>query len=118
MDLAIDTLTFLINAPIIETIVDDLFFCDDEQFHKFDDEESNDDVTKAIAKKAATKAKQKANAMKLFVQNEGDPHYTVIMKTVMRFELTMDHVFVGMSFCQTAACHPACEGLHQDCQVD
>jgi hypothetical protein len=103
MDLAINTLTFLINAPIIETIVGDLFFYDDEQLHEFDNEESNDDVAEAIAKKAATKAKQKVNAMKLFVQNEDDFHYTVIIKNVMQFELTMDHVFVGMSFRQTTA---------------
>lgn len=41
--------------------------------------------------------------MKLFVQNEDNPHYTIIIKNVMRFELTMDHVSVGMSFRETAA---------------
>jgi len=30
MDLTTDMLMFLINAPIVEMIVDDLFFCDDE----------------------------------------------------------------------------------------
>jgi hypothetical protein len=45
-------LTFLINAPIIKTIIDDLFFCDDEQFHKFEDEESNEDVVEMITMKA------------------------------------------------------------------
>jgi hypothetical protein len=39
--------------------------------------------------------------MKLFVQNEDDPYYTVIIKNIMRFELTMDHVSIGMSFRKT-----------------
>ncbi len=83
MDLATGMLMFIINAPIVKTIVDDVFFHNDEQLHEFDDEENDDDVAKAIAKKAATKAKQKANALKLFVQNDDDPHYTVIIKNVM-----------------------------------
>jgi hypothetical protein len=40
--------------------------------------------------------------MKLFVQNEDDPNYTIIIKNVMWFEFTMDHVFVYMLFQQTA----------------
>ncbi len=102
MDLATGMLMFIINAPIVKTIVDDVFFHNDEQLHEFDDEENDDDVAKAIAKKAATKAKQKANALKLFVQNDDDPHYTVIIKNVMWFELTMDHVSIDMSFHQIA----------------
>jgi hypothetical protein len=61
MDLAIDTLTFLINAPIVETIIGDMFFHNDKQLHEFND------IAETIAKKATTKAKQKVNAMKLFV---------------------------------------------------
>lgn len=41
--------------------------------------------------------------MKLFVQNEDDLHYMVVIKNVMQFELTMDHVSVDMSFRQTTA---------------
>jgi len=55
MDLATDTLRFFINAPIVETIVDDLFFRDNKQLHEFDD-----NIPEATVKKAATKAKQKA----------------------------------------------------------
>jgi len=98
MDLATDTLRFFINAPSVETIVDDLFFRDNKQLHEFDD-----NIPEATVKKAATKAKPEANAMKLFVQNEDNPHYTIIIKNVMRFDLTMDHVSVGMSFRETAA---------------
>jgi hypothetical protein len=83
MDLATDTLTFLINVPIVDMIVGNLFFRNDEQLHKFDNKESDDNIAKMIAKKAATKVKQKANAMKLFVQNEDDPNYTIIIKNVM-----------------------------------
>jgi hypothetical protein len=55
MDLATDMMTFLINAPIVETIVGNLFFHDNEQLHEFDDKESDNNVAEAIAKKGAMK---------------------------------------------------------------
>ena len=62
--------------------------------------DSDDDVVNAIAKEAA----KQANALKLFVKNENDPDwYQVIIKNVMRFELAMDLVSIGMSFRQTVA---------------
>jgi hypothetical protein len=64
--------------------------------------DSDDDVVGAEAKKAAQMIKQKRNAMKLFEQNEEEPHYTATIKNIVRFELAIDRVSIGMSFRQVA----------------
>ncbi len=57
MDLAMDTLEFVINISIAETIIDDLFFQDNKQLDKCSSDDSNDNVDMAdvIAHKAAKK---------------------------------------------------------------
>jgi len=108
MDLDSDILTFMINASIVNTIIGDMFFRDDEVVVDSDDAD-DDDVVSAPARKAAKKLKEKTNAMKLFILNEvdedeDDPHsYIVTIKNIMRFNLVMDHVESGMSFRQTAS---------------
>jgi hypothetical protein len=53
---------------------------------------------------AAKKAKQKINAVTFFVIDEDDPgRYKVVTKNVLRYELAMDYVSIGMSFRQTSA---------------
>ncbi|KAH8952971.1 hypothetical protein BDL97_09G113300 [Sphagnum fallax] len=101
-----DKLVFDISARIVDTIIGDLFFRDDEVLANADsdDDDSDDDLASAIAKKVARKAKEKTNALKLFVKNENDPDwYQVVIPNPMRFELAMDHVSIGMSFRQAAA---------------
>ncbi|CAM6029422.1 unnamed protein product [Sphagnum balticum] len=68
MDLATDTLEFVISRSIVETIIGDLCFRDDEQLDECSGNDSDDDVDAAvvIACKVAKKANQKTNAMKLF----------------------------------------------------
>ncbi|CAM6017989.1 unnamed protein product [Sphagnum balticum] len=102
MDLATDTLEFVINISIVETIISDLFFRDDEQLDKCSGNDSDDDMdaTVEIDCKVAKKANQKTNAMRLFDQQDNE--YIVTIKNVMRFELTMDHISISMSFQQTA----------------
>jgi hypothetical protein len=60
-------------------------------------------VADAVRKKVAKKEKENINAMKLFVKKEGEVVYKVKIKDVLRFELAMDYVGIGMSFRQTAA---------------
>jgi hypothetical protein len=80
-----DNLTFAISQPaIVDDIVGNLFFNPKE------DEE--DDDSEPITK---------ANAMKLFKLQE-DGSYLVIIKNSLRFNLTIEHVFVGLSFRQIA----------------
>jgi hypothetical protein len=71
-----DKLVFDISARIVDTIIGDLFFHDDEVLANADnDGDSDDDVASTITKKAAKKAKEKTNAFKLFVKNENDPDW-------------------------------------------
>jgi hypothetical protein len=100
MDLATDKLTFTVKASFFESIIGDLFFRDHEVMNDFGSD-SDDDVVGAEAKKAAQMIKQKRNAMKLFEKNE-EPHCTAMIKNMVRFELAIDHVSIGMSFRQVA----------------
>jgi hypothetical protein len=72
MDLATDTLEFVISRSIAKTIIDDLFFWDDKQLDECNGNNSDDDMdaANAIACKAAKKASQKTNAMKLCDQQD------------------------------------------------
>ncbi len=108
MDLDSDILTFMINASIVNTIIGDIFFRDDEVV--VDSDDANDDnVVGTATRKAAKKFKEKTNPMKLFILNEvdedeDDPHlYTVTITNIMWFNLAMDHVGSGMSFWQMAS---------------
>jgi len=58
MDLAIDTFKFIISRSIAETIIDDLFFRDDEQLDECNGNDNDDDVdtADAITRKVAKKA--------------------------------------------------------------
>ncbi len=85
LDKDCDNLTFAISQPtIVDDIVGNLFF------NLKEDEE--DDNSESITK---------ANAMKLFKLQE-DGSYLVIIKNSLRFNLAIEHVFVGLSFRQTA----------------
>jgi hypothetical protein len=101
MDLATDTLTFTVKTSIVESIIGDLFFRDHEVMNDFGSDR-DDDVVGAEAKKAAQMIKQKRNAMKLFEKNEEEPQYTATSKNIVRFELAIDHVSIGMSLRQEA----------------
>uniref|UniRef100_M4BUH3 Uncharacterized protein n=1 Tax=Hyaloperonospora arabidopsidis (strain Emoy2) TaxID=559515 RepID=M4BUH3_HYAAE len=87
MSLKNDTLTYDISTRIVDTIIGDLFFRDEEMVANADsDNDSDDDVVNAIAKKAAKQANERINALDLLVNNENDPDwYEVIIKSVMWF---------------------------------
>jgi hypothetical protein len=100
MDLASNKMTFKVKASIVDVIIKEMFFRNDSMID-FDDGDSDDEG--AAAKKAAKIAQQKVNTMKLFVQSDDDSMwYTVTITHVMRFELAMDFVAIGMSFRQVA----------------
>jgi hypothetical protein len=69
VDFSSDTLTFSIGASIVDTIIGDMFFRDDEVL----DDNSDDEEPEAIAKVAAKMSKQKINAMTRFVIDADDP---------------------------------------------
>lgn len=61
MDLNVDSIEFFILAYIVDTIIGDIFFQNDEQLLN-DNNNDNDTATiKVITKKAAKKSKEKVN---------------------------------------------------------
>ncbi|CAM6021881.1 unnamed protein product [Sphagnum balticum] len=101
MDLTMDSNEFVISANIVDTIIGDIFFYNDEQL--FNDSNSDHDIAaaEATAKRATKKSKEKVNAMKMFVKQSNESTYKVTIENVTRFELAMDHVLIDMSFQQT-----------------
>jgi hypothetical protein len=97
MDMTTDSIEFVISADIVDTIIGDIFFYNDEQMLNDNDSDDDTAVAKAIAKRATKKSKEKVNAMKLFIKQSDKS-----TNKVTHFELAMDHVSIGMSFRQTA----------------
>jgi hypothetical protein len=101
MDLSTDKLTFSVKSTIVDVIIREMFFRTDPVI---DDHDEDGDDEGAAAKKASKIAKMKVNTMKLFVRSDDDPdRYTITIKNIMRFELAMDLVGIGMSFHQVAS---------------
>ncbi len=94
------------QPPIIDVIVGDMFFRNNELLDDAEEEDEDDvEVVRAataVANKIAKKANERTNAMKLFVKDETSEMYAVHIKNVTRYELALDHVGSGMSFRQTA----------------
>ena len=105
-DLEGDSLVFSVQPPIIDIIVGDMFFRNNELLDDAEEEDEDDveavGAATAVANKIAKKAKERTNAMKLFVKDETSEMYVVHIKNVTRYELALDHVGSGMSFRQTA----------------
>ncbi|PTQ34639.1 hypothetical protein MARPO_0078s0044, partial [Marchantia polymorpha] len=102
MDLDKDIYVFVLSSSIVDDIVRDLLFHDDKQLVDFDDTyDDEENPVDAACKKIIKKQNEKKNAMKLFCKKENVPVYTVIIRNVFCFDLTMDYVGIGMSFQQT-----------------
>ena len=104
LDVQGDTMEFKVSPPIIETIIGDMFFRNDEMLDNAEDDDEDNlvtsDAAKTLAKKIAKKSSEKAHAMKLFVKDSETEKYVINIKNVMRYELALDHVGSGMSFRQ------------------
>jgi hypothetical protein len=102
IDLSEDSVTYTINASIVEVIIGELFFRKGDDADNDNDEEEEDMDEQAIAKNVMLLAKQKQHAMKLFVKLDGADIYTLEIKGLMRFDLALDHISIGLSFRQAA----------------
>ncbi len=102
IDLSEDSVTYTINASIVEVIIGELFFRKSDDANSDNDDEEEDMDEQAIVKNAALLAKQKQHTMKLFVKSDGTDIYTVEIKGLMRFDLALDHISIGLSFRQAA----------------
>jgi hypothetical protein len=113
MDTTKDAIKFTISLPIVDVIVKDLFYRDedqivdgiDDQDEDIDDAEEEDHAKnlERVRKQAEKKIANKRNAVKLFKINEDETAYDVSIPNTTRFMLAMRHVGSGMSFRQTAA---------------
>jgi hypothetical protein len=95
-----DTYQFFLSTEIVEVIIGDLFFRDDEQLEDIDDDDEQNS-TDATRKKLVKKQYEKKNVMNLFYKKDDAPVYTVTIKYCLRFNLAMDYVGIGLSFWQT-----------------
>ncbi|KAH8955409.1 hypothetical protein BDL97_08G136500 [Sphagnum fallax] len=104
IDMTKDTIHFSLSSRIIDVIIGNIFFRDDEVLIDIDDDDDDADAAAAILKKAKTKAMEKTHAMKLFVKDPNDDQmYNVTINNAMWYELVMDHVSIEMSFRQVVA---------------
>uniref|UniRef100_M4BSY7 Uncharacterized protein n=1 Tax=Hyaloperonospora arabidopsidis (strain Emoy2) TaxID=559515 RepID=M4BSY7_HYAAE len=103
LDVEGDTMEFKVLPPIVQIIIGDMFFRNDEMLDNAEDDDLvTSDAAKAVAKKIAKKFSEKAHAMKLFVKDSETEKYVITIKNVMRYELALDHVGSGMLSRQAA----------------
>jgi hypothetical protein len=93
-----DTYEFFLSIEIVEVIIGDLFFRNDEQLEDIDDDDDEQNSTDAARKKLVKKQNEKQNAMKLFCKKDDVLVYTVTIKDCLCFDLAMDYVSIGLSF--------------------
>jgi len=96
-----DTYKFFLSTEIVEVIIGDLFFREDEQLEDIDDNDEQNSAD-AARKKLVNKQNEKKNAMKLLCKKDDALVYTMTVKDYLRFDLAMDYVSIGLSFQQTA----------------
>ncbi len=104
-----DTIHFTISLPIVDVIIKELFYHDEDQILagideiEEEDEEDHHMNMERIRKKVEKKIALKRNVMKLFKLYEDNEMYTVNIPNSTRFFLVIDYVGCGMSFRQTTA---------------
>ncbi len=104
IDTSPNAIHFIISLPIVDVIIKELFYCEDDQtmanVNEVDDEDEEDHHMNMewIRKKAKKKITLKRNAMKLFKFDEDNEMYTIDISNNTCFFLAIDYVRYGMSF--------------------
>ncbi len=99
-----DTICFIISLSIINVIIKELFYCDNDQIianvDEFDNKDKEDHHMnmERIHKKAEKNIPLKHNAMKLFKLDEDNKMYMVNVPNRTHFSMVIDYVKCGMSF--------------------
>jgi hypothetical protein len=101
-DLDKDTYELFIYTEIVDVIIGDLFFHDDEQLENIDADDGEHNLADTVRKKLIKKENEKKNTMKLFCKEDDVLVYMVTIKDILRFDLVMDCVGIGLSFQRTA----------------
>jgi hypothetical protein len=115
-----DTIRFTISLLIVDVIIKEMFYYDDDQIltgvDEVDDKDKEDHHMNMewIRKKVEKKITVKHNTMKLFKLNEDNKMYTIDVPNSTRFFLAIDYIRCKMSFRQTAVPTNYCRNLsHQ-----
>lgn len=80
MDLIVDLIKFIILTNIVDTIIGDIFFRNDERLLNDSDNDDGITMAEAIVKRIAKKCKEKVNTMKLFVKQFEESTYKATIK--------------------------------------
>jgi hypothetical protein len=102
IDTTQDAIYFTISLPIIDVIIKEMFYRDNNQIladvDEVDDEDEEDHHTnmERIRKKAKNKIDLKHNGMKLFKLNEDNKMYTINVSNSTCFFLEINYVRCGM----------------------
>jgi len=102
LDTQSDKLTLRMRSSIVETIIGELFFRDEDSLAEGDGSDEEAASSEALQRAVTKKKKEKESAMKLFVKEEMADEYVVSIRNTTRFHLAMDHISTGMSFRQAA----------------
>jgi len=97
-DLDKDTYEFFICTKIVDVIIGDLFFCNDEHLENIDADDGEQNPIDIVRTKLIQKQNEKKNVMKLFYKEDDAPVYKVTIKDILCFDLVMDYVDIGLSF--------------------
>jgi hypothetical protein len=113
MDTTKDAIHVTVSLPIVDIIIQELFYRHEDQIRAGIEDEDDDveDVDKEDhakdlerqRKREEKKIATKRNAMKIFKLNNSETMYDVVIPNKTRFMLAIHHVGIGMSFRQTAA---------------
>ncbi len=104
IDTSHDAICFIISLPIIDVIIKELFYRNNDQIianiDEFDNEDKEDHHMnmEQIHKKAEKNIPLRRNAMKLFKLDEDNKMYTVNVPNSTDFFTVIDYVKCGMSF--------------------
>ncbi len=109
IDTSQDAIRFTTSLLIINVIIKELFYHDDDQILvgvdevDYEDEEGHHMNMERIRKKADKNIVLKCNTMKHFKFDEDDKMYTVDVLNITCLFLVINYVGCGMSFWQTVA---------------
>jgi hypothetical protein len=80
-----DTYELFLSTEIVEVIISDLFFRNDEQLKDIVDDDNKQNPADEACKKLVKKHNEKKNVMKLFCKKHNAYVYTVTIKDYLRF---------------------------------